>query len=73
MTSKLTDPTTITWTAEMLMRFRGAYKEATEAETEQFTFDGNEFVTMYAKYLIEYLEAQFMRSWEGDPNQKLEA
>lgn len=46
----------INWNRPMLERFKAAYKEAVENDQIAFTFDGNEFVTGYAKYLIEYLE-----------------
>lgn len=53
------DGTTITWTADKLKRLKGAYQQAVEATDDEFSFDGNQFVTNYAKYLIEYLEGQF--------------
>jgi hypothetical protein len=37
-------------------KFKKAYNEAVANGKDQFTFMGNEFVTGYAKYLIEYLE-----------------
>ena len=46
---------TITWTVAMRERLRAAQKAAHEAHEEAFTFDGNEFNTSYAKYLLEYL------------------
>lgn len=44
----------------MLRRFKRAYKIACEENPkfETFTFDGNEFVKNYAKYLVEYLESK---------------
>jgi hypothetical protein len=39
-------------------RFRKAYESAVKANKDSFTFDGNEFVTNYAKYLLEYLDMQ---------------
>lgn len=47
---------TINWTAEMLERLKKAYAHAVETNLESFEFDGNEFNTNYAKYLIEYLD-----------------
>lgn len=49
------DPS-ISWTPEKLQKFKAAY-DAAGGDT--FTFEGNEFVKSYAKYLIEYLEGQF--------------
>lgn len=41
----------------MLKRFRKAVKTAEVNGREQFTFDGNEYLVGYAKYLIEYLDS----------------
>ena len=49
----------ITWNLPKLKRLKQAYAQAVEEEAEEFTFDGNVFVTGYAKYLIEYLELRF--------------
>lgn len=49
-------PTIINWDRPMLERFKKAYDAARKAGDTQFEFDGNVFVTDYAKYLIEYLE-----------------
>ena len=35
------------------------YQQALEEGKEQFTFKGHEFLTSYAKYFTEYLEAKF--------------
>jgi hypothetical protein len=62
---------TITWTPEMLKRFKDAYERAINGGNDSFMFDGNEFVTPYAGYLIEYLEIEFKRhaamhvDWRG--------
>lgn len=40
-------------------RLRAAYNRAVEAGKEQFTFEGNELLTSYAKYLLEYLDLKF--------------
>lgn len=50
---------TINWTEPMLKRFKQMHKEAVEKHIDGFKFDGNEFNTSYAGYLIEYLEEQF--------------
>jgi hypothetical protein len=41
----------------MRERLRKAYAAAVEAKQEVFTFEGHEFVTWYAKYLLQYLDA----------------
>ena len=48
--------TVITWTRPMLQRFKVAHANALCEDKTEFTFDGNEFVVGYAKYLIQYLE-----------------
>jgi len=55
----------ITWTRPKLKRFKEAYQSAMATgevighDPETFTFEGNEFVPAYAKYLIEFLELKF--------------
>ena len=48
----------ITWTRPMLERFK---KALAKANGKNFTFDGHEFVSGYAKYLIDYLEEKLSR------------
>jgi hypothetical protein len=60
----MTDPSTVThstisWTREKLKRLVAAHAEAVRTSKTEFTFEGNEFVTSYAKYLIEYLKGVF--------------
>ncbi len=38
--------------------FKKAYKIALKEDKETFIFEGKEFLTNYAKYVIEYLETQ---------------
>lgn len=64
---------TIQWNKPMLERFRKEYQRAVENNQEVFTFDGNEFLPDYAKYLIQYLDSQFGDStwttntgWDND-------
>ena len=52
------DRPVIRWTKPMLERFKVAHKTAVNTKADTFVFDGNEFVVGYAKYLIEYLDAQ---------------
>ena len=47
---------TINWTKPMLKRFKKAYCKARSEKLEEFTFDGNDFVTDYARFLSEYLD-----------------
>lgn len=46
-------------TAEVYRRLQARYKQAVEANEETFVFDGYEFLTSYAKYLLEYLAPKF--------------
>lgn len=56
---KIEGTKTINWTRPMLGRFRVSYNAAVKAGVSVFKFDDNEFVTGYAKYLIEHLDNQF--------------
>jgi hypothetical protein len=47
----------IQWSKPKLDRFKVEYQKAVDNKKESFVFEGNEFVTGYAKYLIEYLNA----------------
>ena len=57
----------IAWTRPMLERFKVA---RTDAGGKNFTFDGHEFVSNYAKYLIEYLEAHLPAEADADGGEK---
>lgn len=46
----------MTITPKNIERLRKAYKVAVEREKETFYFQGEEFHTSYAKYLLEWLE-----------------
>lgn len=37
------------------------YIEALKNKEEQFVFEGNEYLTSYAKYLLQYLETMFKK------------
>ncbi len=58
MTSK---PEVVHWTPAKRARLLSAYEHAVAHNEPQFAFEGNEFVTSYAKYLLEYLNDQFNR------------
>lgn len=38
---------------------RVAYNKAAAAQHESFVFEGNEWHTQYAKYMLEYLDTRF--------------
>lgn len=51
--------TTITFTQKKFDELKVAYNQALSKEEDQFSFYGQEIVTNYAKYLIEYLSPTF--------------
>jgi len=50
---------TINFNQAKLERLRTRYKKAAATGEKQFDFEGSEFVTGYAKYVIQYLDMQF--------------
>lgn len=42
-----------------VLLLRQRYERAVQEGEKQFTFDGEELLTAYAKYMLEYLERQF--------------
>lgn len=48
----------IMWDIPMRERLRAVYKEALATKQESFMFEGAEFLTRYAKYLLEHLDGQ---------------
>ncbi len=46
-------------TPQKVDRLEKRYAQAVENNEEQFTFDGHEFLTEYAKYLLQYLKGVF--------------
>jgi len=50
---------TIQFTPQLYKELKSAYKKAVETKEEQFIFNGHEFLTNYAKYVLEYLGQYF--------------
>jgi len=50
---------TISFTTESFKNFKTDYNSAVKNNQEMFVFDGNDFLTSYAKYVIEYLKTKF--------------
>lgn len=50
---------TISFNQESFKNFKKEYNLAVENNQEMFVFDGNDFLTSYAKYVIEYLKTKF--------------
>lgn len=49
-------------------KFKAAYSLARTKEKKTFIFEGKEFVTDYAKYVIEYIDLQFNKQQNGRNN-----
>jgi hypothetical protein len=49
----------VTFTKAKVEQLRTAYKQAVAAQQEQFTFEGKEYLTRYAYYLLQYLDTVF--------------
>jgi hypothetical protein len=50
---------TISFDKEVLKELKAEYNKSVENKIEVFNFKGNELLTDYAKYLIEFLESKF--------------
>lgn len=50
--------TSIPWTTERFVDFKKSYANAQSKSSTTFEWRGHQFVTSYAKYLIEYLEGR---------------
>jgi hypothetical protein len=48
----------ISFTKQQFKVFKQSFKVALQKNKDSFIFEGNEFMTSYAKYLIEHLEPQ---------------
>lgn len=56
----MSEAETVEFTPQMRDRLQEAYNEAiSENGTDVFIFDGREYYTKYAKYLLEYLNTRF--------------
>lgn len=67
---------TINWTPDTYLKLLRAYLRAVEEGKDQFTLTlptPHEFVTGYAKYLLEYLEGEFERTGLWDHGEKMRA
>ncbi len=49
----------IAFTPELRDSLRETYDNAVQNSHEMFRWDGREYVTSYAKYLLQYLDMQF--------------
>lgn len=48
----------IEFTIVKKLALRKAYNKAVEDKRDQFTFEGNEYLVSYAKYLLEFLDTK---------------
>lgn len=53
---------------ENLKKFRKAYQQARDNNFKTFTFDGQEVVTLFAKYVLEMVDSQESDSKLLNPN-----
>ena len=51
----------IEWHRAKLKRFKRSYQIALQKRHVKFTFEGTEFLTSYAHYLIKFLEQQLAK------------
>ena len=49
----------ITFTATKFKKLKTIYNKAVKEQKESFTFEGDEWLTQYAKHVIEYLTPKF--------------
>jgi hypothetical protein len=54
------DSNAVEFTPRKREQLRAAYNEARDAGEDVFVFEGREYVTDYAKYLLEYLDIQLV-------------
>lgn len=47
----------VEFTETSFERFKKAYEDASSEGKEQFTFEGNDVLVSYAKYVIQYVES----------------
>jgi hypothetical protein len=49
----------ITFTPALFKKLKSAYNKAVKENKDSFVFEGDEWLTSYAKYVIEYLTPKF--------------
>ncbi len=57
--SKEEQQNSVSFTKESFKAFQRLYAATVEAKQDTFMFEGNEFFTGYAKYMIEFLKGKF--------------
>lgn len=57
----MTEEPKVVWTKPKREKLRKVVKEAEEKKVETFYFEGHEYYTPYAKYLVEYLDTALGR------------
>ena len=53
--------TTVSFDKPKYRRLKERYNKAVERSEDQFYFEGGEYLTDYAKYVLEYLEMEGMK------------
>ena len=59
-------PNRLSFDSKRTKRLRIAYEKATKDAKESFLFDGHEFLTDYAKYVLAYLEDRLLKQARGE-------
>ena len=59
---------TVYWSFDQWVSFIKTYKKSVKEGKESFFYEGQEFVTAYAKYMVEYYNERLpiIRSLRGD-------
>lgn len=58
----------INFDRDKLRQLKTHYNKAVKANKESFIFNGDEYLTAYAKYVIEYLSSQFEKIRQPNPS-----
>lgn len=66
MSDKILNPQTQSFAYDDFIAFKKRYEEAVANKEEQFVYEGGEFLTVYAKYVVQYLETQFNKPNQTD-------
>jgi len=65
MRLRITQERTVSFTPQKLERFRDAYDECRNDKERIFEFEGDHYLTGYAKYMIEYMEGLWVADDTG--------
>ena len=60
MSHEQSQPSSVNFTEKNFLKFVRKYYECLHDDVKQFEFEGHQFLTDYAKYVIEYLEPKIV-------------